>query len=321
METAAFVKQLFEQTSFLNSPEGLYEPIEYTMRLSGKRLRPQLLINAAQMFGGNPNDVTPAAIAIETFHNFTLLHDDLMDRAPLRRGQPTVHQKWNANVAILSGDAMLVLAWKHLLRLHCDKLHDVLTTFNNTAIGVMEGQQYDMEFEFRSDVSIPEYIEMIRLKTAVLLAGALKIGALCANAPTKDINRLYNFGIHLGIAFQLQDDLLDAYGNTATLGKKTGQDILDNKKTYLPLKALEIATTEQADVLRQLFSTNCSLSNSEKIEQVKNIYNQLNIQKYTQEEIDKQFDTAKYELKNIELPNENKEVLQQLAQGLIGRQK
>ena len=173
METAAFVKQLFEQTSFLDQPESLYEPIEYTMRLSGKRLRPQLLINAAVMFGGTPEAVAPAAVAIETFHNFTLLHDDLMDKAPLRRGNPTVHCKWNPNVAILSGDAMLVLAWKHLLQLQSDNLHDILTTFNDTAIGVMEGQQYDMDFESRHDVSIPEYIEMIRLKTAVLLAGAL----------------------------------------------------------------------------------------------------------------------------------------------------
>ena len=321
METAAFVKQLFEQTSFLDQPESLYEPIEYPMRLSGKRLRPQLLINAAVMFGGTPEAVAPAAVAIETFHNFTLLHDDLMDKAPLRRGNPTVHCKWNPNVAILSGDAMLVLAWKHLLQLQSDNLHDILTTFNDTAIGVMEGQQYDMDFESRHDVSIPEYIEMIRLKTAVLLAGALKIGALCANAPAEDIERIYRFGNHIGIAFQLQDDLLDAYGDTATLGKKTGQDILDNKKTFLPLKALELASPAQAEALRKIFTTECTLSDDEKIARVLDLYNQLDIRRYTQDEIDNQFSIADEALESINLPAEKKATLKQLAQGLLGRQK
>ena len=321
METAAFVKQLFEQTSFLDQPESLYEPIEYTMRLSGKRLRPQLLINAAVMFGGTPEAVAPAAVAIETFHNFTLLHDDLMDKAPLRRGNPTVHCKWNPNVAILSGDAVLVLAWKHLLQLQSDNLHDILTTFNDTAIGVMEGQQYDMDFESRHDVSIPEYIEMIRLKTAVLLAGALKIGALCANAPAEDIERIYRFGNHIGIAFQLQDDLLDAYGDTATLGKKTGQDILDNKKTFLPLKALELASPAQAEALRKIFTTECTLSDDEKIARVLDLYNQLDIRRYTQDEIDNQFSIADEALESINLPAEKKATLKQLAQGLLGRQK
>ena len=321
MTTAQFVKQLFEQTSFLDQPESLYEPIEYTMRLSGKRLRPQLLISAAEMFGAKADDVAPATVAIETFHNFTLLHDDLMDKAPLRRGKPTVHCKWSPNVAILSGDAMLVLAWKHLLRLQGPNLHEIFTTFNDTAIGVMEGQQYDMEFERRHDVSIPEYIEMIRLKTAVLLAGALKIGALCANAPAEDIERLYRFGNHVGIAFQLQDDLLDAYGDTATLGKKTGQDILDNKKTYLPLKVLEVATPGQAENLRKMFSTDCMLPDDEKIAQVLDLYNQLDIRKYTQDEIDRQFSIADQALDSIHLPAEKKAPLKQLAQSLLGRQK
>lgn len=321
MTTSQFVSQLFEQTSFLDQPKDLYEPIEYTMRLSGKRLRPQLLVNAAVMFGATPEAVAPAAVAIETFHNFTLLHDDLMDKAPLRRGQPTVHCKWNANVAILSGDAMLVLAWKHLLQLQSSRQHEILTTFNNTAIGVMEGQQYDMEFETRHNVAIPEYIEMIRLKTAVLLAGALKIGALCANAPDDDIERLYRFGNHIGIAFQLQDDLLDAYGDTATLGKKTGQDILDNKKTYLPLKALEVASPEQAEQLRALFTNGQTLPDDVKIAQVLDLYNQLDIQRYTQEEIDRQFGIAAQALESIALPAEKKVPLRQLAQGLLGRQK
>lgn len=321
METAAYTKQLFDQTSFLGTPKGLYEPIEYTMRLGGKRLRPQLLINAAQMFGAEADRVAPAAVAVETFHNFTLLHDDLMDRAPLRRGQATVHSKWNANVAILSGDTMLAIAWRHLLQLRCDNLQQILTTFNETAIGVMEGQQYDMEFESRHDVSIDEYMEMIRLKTAILLAGALKIGALCANAPETEIERLYRFGIHLGLAFQLQDDLLDAYGDTATFGKKTGQDILDNKKTFLPLKALQTGNAEQTERLRNLFSSTTNLPDEEKIAQVLALYNQLDIRQHTQEEIDRQFAIANESLDAIALPNERKASLQKMAQALLGRQK
>ena len=321
MSTAEFVNQLFEQTSFLNTPQGLYEPIEYTMRLGGKRLRPQLLINAAVMFGADAEKVAPAALAIETFHNFTLLHDDLMDRSPLRRGKPTVYSKWDPNTAILSGDAMLIIAWQHLLRLQCDNLQEILTTFNDTAIGIMEGQQYDMEFEHRHDVTIDEYMEMIRLKTAVLLAGALKIGALYAHAPATDIAQLYRFGIHIGLAFQLQDDLLDTYGDTATFGKKTGQDILDNKKTYLPLKALETGSAEQTEELRELFNGTATLPDDEKIAHVTAIYNQLDIRQITQEEINRQFAIAEEALNAIMLPEERKKEMRQMAQRLLGRQK
>lgn len=321
MDTAAFVKQLFEETSFWEEPRGLFEPVDYIMHLGGKRLRPQLLITAATLFGGSAEAVAPAAIAIEIFHNFTLVHDDLMDQAPLRRGNPTVHTRWDANTAILSGDTMLVLAYQHLFQLPADNLTDILVTFNDTACGVMRGQQFDMEFERRDDVTIAEYLDMIRLKTAVLLAGALKIGAQCAHAPESDIRHLYQFGIHMGIAFQLQDDLLDAYGDTAILGKQTGQDILDNKKTYLPLRAFELGSVADREELTGLFHSNRNVTAEEKVARVLNIYNRLDIRGRTLEEIDNQFDKAYRSLDQIQLSDDKKDVLRRMAQTLVGRQK
>ncbi|KWW30793.1 MAG: Geranylgeranyl pyrophosphate synthase [bacterium P3] len=320
MNIPQYVKQLFDQTSFLDSPVELYEPIQYTMHLGGKRLRPLLLLTAADMFGNDPTAAAPAAVAIETFHNFTLVHDDLMDHAALRRGQPAVHSKWNANTAILSGDTMFAIAWRHLLRLRADNLNDIMTAFSDTAVGVCEGQQLDMNFESRHDVTIEEYMEMIRLKTAVLLAGALKIGALCAHAPDDDTERLYQFGIHLGLAFQLQDDLLDAYGDTATFGKQTGQDIVDNKKTFLLLKALELASPSQTEELHRWFSDESRLSRDEKISGVIALYDRLDIRHHTQLQIERQFAAATDALRTIVLPDSKKEPLQQLAQCLLYRQ-
>ena len=220
-------------------PQGLYEPIGYTLAAGGKRVRPQLALLATKLFGGNEEDVLPAALALEVFHNFTLLHDDVMDKAQVRRGRPTVHVKWNANTAILSGDQMMIEAYKLLSQVPENKLATTLRLFNQMATEICEGQQYDVDFESREDVTIPEYMEMIRLKTSVLLATALRIGAYIADATDEQQEQIYNYGIHLGLAFQIQDDMLDCYGDQATFGKAIGGDIAENKKTYLWLTAAQ----------------------------------------------------------------------------------
>lgn len=314
------VKDLFEKENFVFEPRGLYDPIDYTLSLGGKRIRPVLLMAANEMFGGKAEEVAHAALGIETFHNFTLLHDDLMDRSPIRRGMPTVFRKWNDNTAILSGDTMFALAWRYFLRQPHSNLQTILNTFNETAIEVCEGQQFDMDFETRSDVTISEYIEMIRLKTAVLLAGALKIGALYANAPVADIEHLYQFGIHAGLAFQLQDDWLDSFGDTATFGKQTGTDIKDNKKTYLFLKALEQATPEQHNQLTILFSNNPEDADT-KVKEVLSIYEKLNIRTLTEQAIEEEFHLAEESLKAIQLPEERKSTLYEISKSLLGRDK
>lgn len=312
------VKQIFDNEPFIFEPKELYAPIDYTLSLGGKRIRPVLLMAGCEMFGGDINQVKDAALGIETFHNFTLLHDDLMDKSPIRRGQPTVYRKWNENTAILSGDTMFALAWRYFLRQPHPALQDILNTFNETAIGVCEGQQYDMNFETRNDVSIPEYMEMIRLKTAILLAGALKIGAQYANAPAADIKHLYDFGIHIGLAFQLQDDLLDAFGDVKTFGKQTGTDISDNKKTYLYLKALELADEQQKATLLQLFSTTPS-NPEEKIKKVLDIYQELNIKQTVENVVNEEFAVALNELDAINVDKSHKATLHELANTLLGR--
>jgi len=314
------VKQIFDQEQFVHEPKQLYEPIEYTLRLGGKRIRPMLLLAANQMFGGDLEQVRYAAIGIETFHNFTLLHDDLMDKSPLRRGKPTVYCKWDENTAILSGDTMYALAWRYFLRQPHPRLQDILNCFNETGIEVCEGQQYDMNFERQEDVSIADYLMMIRLKTAVLLAGALKIGALYANADKEDVYHLYEFGIHLGLAFQLQDDLLDGYGDVAVFGKQTGQDIRDNKKTYLILKALEVANPDQQQELRQLFSSNPADSEP-KVARVLEIYAQLGIRQFVEEAIQKEFDLAQQHLDAVHVQNAQKQPLVELMGALFNRKK
>lgn len=314
------VKDLFEKENFVFEPRGLYDPIDYTLSLGGKRIRPVLLMAANEMFGGKAEEVAHAALGIETFHNFTLLHDDLMDRSPIRRGMPTVFCKWNDNTAILSGDTMFALAWRYFLRQPHSNLQTILNTFNETAIEVCEGQQFDMDFETRSDVTISEYIEMIRLKTAVLLAGALKIGALYADAPAADIEHLYQFGIHAGLAFQLQDDWLDSFGDTATFGKQTGTDIKDNKKTYLFLKALEQATPEQHNQLTLLFGNNPEDVDT-KVKEVLSIYEKLNIRTLTEQAIEEEFHLAEESLNSIQLPEERKSTLYEISRSLLGRDK
>lgn len=314
------VKSLFEQESFLHEPQELYAPIEYTLRLGGKRIRPVLLLAANRLFGGDTGQACHAAIGIEVFHNFTLLHDDLMDKSPIRRGEPTVYRKWDENTAILSGDTMFALAWRYFLMQPHSRLQEILNCFNETAIQVCEGQQYDMNFERQPDTSIDDYMMMIRLKTSVLLAGALKIGALYANAPSDDTQHLYDFGIHLGLAFQLQDDLLDGYGDVAVFGKQTGQDIRDNKKSYLILRALQLADAEQQQTLRRLFSSTPENSDA-KVAQVMGIYEQIGLKTEVEEAIRREFVRAQHELDAIQVPAERKLPLQQIMSTLFERKK
>ena len=314
------VNQIFSNENFTHQPIHLYEPIDYTLRLGGKRIRPLLLLAANRMFGCNDDNVRHAAIGIEVFHNFTLLHDDLMDRSPLRRGQPTVYRKWDENTAILSGDTMFALAWQYFLAKPHPRLQEILQCFNQTAIEVCEGQQYDMDFETSDNTTIDQYMMMIRLKTAVLLAGALKIGALYANAPDDDTNHLYQFGIHLGLAFQLQDDLLDSYGDTATFGKQTGQDIRDNKKTYLYLHALQLADPALRDELRTLFSTTPANTDA-KVAQVLAIYQQLGIRQCVETAIQQQFTLARQQIDAVQVNSLKKAPLLHLMDTLLDRKK
>ncbi|MDR0762997.1 MAG: polyprenyl synthetase family protein [Bacteroidales bacterium] len=267
----------------------LYEPIDYVLSFGGKRIRPVLTMMAYELFGGTVTDVLPQAAGIEIFHNFTLLHDDIMDNATVRRGRDTVHKKWNTNTAILSGDAMLILAYKYITDISAmpntpiSKTAQLLQSFNKTALSVCEGQQYDMDFENRSDVTLAEYFTMIRLKTAVLLAGALEIGAIMADAPATTCEALYNYGINIGIAFQLQDDLLDLYGNEETFGKKIGNDIIEKKKTFLYLKALELIADGAA--LRT------ALQYSD-ISAVRSLYESVNIKQHCENEIKHYYNKA-----------------------------
>lgn len=251
-------------------PYGLYEPIEYTLASGGKRLRPRLVLLAAEMFGGEEEKVLPAALAIEVFHNFTLLHDDVMDKADIRRGRPTVHVRWNDNTAILSGDQMVIEAYTLLSRVPADRLSETLRLFNKMATEICEGQQYDMEFEGREQVSIEEYMQMIRLKTSVLLATALQIGAYIAGANAAQQQALYEYGINIGLAFQIQDDILDVYGDPKTFGKAIGGDICCNKKTYMLLTALQRADDETRAELEQWLQTQDK--SDEKIQAVTDIY-------------------------------------------------
>lgn len=317
------VKTIFDAEQFDAEPHELYAPIDYTLRLGGKRIRPTMLLMANALFGGDEKQVHNAALGIETFHNFTLLHDDLMDRSPLRRGQPTVYTKWNENTAILSGDTMFALAWRFFLRQPSPSLQEILQCFNETAIEVCEGQQKDMNFERLplDGVTLGDYMDMIRQKTAVLLAGALKIGALYAGAPANEVERLYAFGIHLGLAFQMQDDLLDGYGDTAVFGKKTGQDIRDNKISFLPLTALKTANEEQKQQLLALFASKDNMDEEEKVRQVLAIYESLNLKNTIEKAIADEFETARKELDGIHADETLKTSLRELMETLIGRKK
>lgn len=281
-------------------PANLYSPVNYSLEIGGKRLRPVLLLLSYNLFSDEIKKALPSAIAIEVFHNFTLLHDDIMDKADVRRNQPTVHKQFNENSAILSGDAMAFISYRYLLENKSEQLVDVIELFSKTAIEVCEGQQFDMDFETRLDVSESEYLEMIRLKTAVLLACSLKAGALIANASTKEAGLLYEYGINLGLAFQLQDDLLDSFGDQKTFGKRIGGDILANKKTFLLINALETASSElKIDLLDWINKKDFVAEH--KISAVKQIYTQLNIKELTQQKIDFYFQKSSDILQNLSL--------------------
>lgn len=297
-------------------PYGLYEPIEYTLASGGKRLRPRLVLLAAEMFGGKEEKVLPAALAIEVFHNFTLLHDDVMDKADIRRGRPTVHVRWNDNTAILSGDQMVIEAYTLLSRVPADRLSETLRLFNKMATEICEGQQYDMEFEGREQVSIEEYMQMIRLKTSVLLATALQIGAYIAGANAAQQKALYEYGINIGLAFQIQDDILDVYGDPRTFGKAIGGDICCNKKTYMLLTALQRADDETRAELEQWLQTQDK--SDEKIQAVTDIYTRTGVREVCETVMQLHTHEALSQL-NALPQNDATEQLRKLAEKLVMR--
>ncbi|MCQ2289168.1 MAG: polyprenyl synthetase family protein [Muribaculaceae bacterium] len=300
-------------------PANLYDPIYYTMALGGKRLRPVLTLMACEAVGGKVSDAIMPAVGLELFHNFTLLHDDVMDRADVRRGEPTVHCRWNDNVAILSGDAMLTMATQHIAHARPDVLPQVLKLFNKTAMEIYEGQQWDMDFESRNDVSISEYMEMIRLKTSVLLGCACKMGALMGGASEHDADALYRMGVNTGLAFQLQDDVLDVWGDPSTFGKATGGDIMNNKKTYLLLSALiEADEDDEAELKRWIADTKARPE--DKIPAVRGIYERLNLKEMVGNVIDRYSRKALDDLDNTEsLNDEAKRAFANLILKLIKR--
>ncbi|MCX2575048.1 polyprenyl synthetase family protein [Pedobacter sandarakinus] len=323
MHTTEQLQQLLDTAiqnlKFPTHPQQLYDPITYIINLGGKRIRPLLVLMATELFGEDAGESVHAAMAIEVFHNFTLVHDDIMDNAPLRRGKATVHEKWSTNIAILSGDVMMVEANKNLAQVNPSFLKAVLDTFNATAQGVCEGQQLDMEFESRDDVSIEEYINMIRLKTAVLLGGALKLGAIIANATEADADLIYKFGVNIGIAFQLQDDILDVYADPEKFGKQVGGDIIANKKTFLLLKALEVAKNGQKEQLINWIESK-SFDSSEKVNGVRSIYDNLNIKALAQDAMYSFRDQALKEFAQISVSEERKADLLTLTTQLMGRE-
>ncbi|WP_291401727.1 polyprenyl synthetase family protein [Daejeonella sp.] len=314
----SLVNKAINDTKYTEEPAELYEPISYLMQLGGKRMRPVLVLVSTELFGGQVEKALDAAIGIEIFHNFTLMHDDIMDKAPIRRGKATVHVKWNESAAILSGDVMFVEAYKLMIKVEDSILRDVLAIFSDTASGVCQGQQADMNFESRNDVSLAEYLEMIRQKTAVLLAGSMQIGALIGGAAKDQAELLYEFGENLGLAFQLQDDILDVYGDPEKFGKQVGGDILSNKKTFMLIKAKELATGNIADELNQWIETNDNPT--AKVEAITNIYNQLKVRKLAESVMEDYVQTALYALDKIEVKSDKKNLLRGFAEQLLIRE-
>ena len=312
-----FIAYLESQT-IRKEPENLYIPIEYILGLGGKRIRPLLTLMTTEIFNSDYKKALPAAMAVEVFHNFSLIHDDIMDDAPLRRGEKTVHEKWNLNTGILSGDAMLILAYQYFEQYESIIFKDLAKLFSKTALEVCEGQQWDVDFETRDDVTIPEYIKMIENKTAVLVAAAMKMGAIIAKTSDLNANLIYEFGLNLGIAFQLQDDYLDAFGDAKTFGKQIGGDIIENKKTYLYLKALEFSNNQQAEQLLHLYSIQPS-DNEDKINAIKDIFINSGASKATQEAIHEYTQKAFETLEKIDISSENKTVLKTFGENLMGR--
>lgn len=312
------VNDFIANLTYDRTPESLYEPVEYVLSAGGKRLRPVLLLMAYNLYKDDIEQAMWTACGLETYHNYTLLHDDLMDKADVRRGRMTVHNKWDENTAILSGDSMLVLAYERIAKCADDKLRDVLSCFTETALEIGEGQQYDMDFETRSDVSEEEYIEMIRLKTSVLLACALKIGALLAGADDEDQENLYRFGENIGLAFQLQDDYLDVYGDEKVFGKAIGGDICNNKKTYMLINALNLAQGGDKAQLDKWLSAQ-TFDKEEKIKAVTDIYNNVGVGHLAKNKMEHYLDVAKTYLSKVKVVDERKKQLKQYAEQLMLR--
>ncbi len=316
------IDQLFLDLFKDKKPVNLYEPISYILTQGGKRLRPKLVGIASEMFNGDPEGTKHIAAAFEMLHNFTLIHDDIMDKANVRRGKLTIYKKWNTNIAILSGDALAVMAMQQLYNLQCrpETIIEISKVFTQTALEICEGQQYDLDFETAEEVLIEDYLDMIRLKTAVMFAGCLKSGAIFAGADCNSIQALYDLGIHLGMAFQLADDLLDVYADTEVFGKAVGGDIKDNKKTFVFLKALELGNDEQKNELKRLFSTsNCD--EKEKFEAVKTIFDALDVKQATENSIEKYTKLCFEDLKKVNTEESKKSFLTDLVVKLQNREK
>ena len=317
-EILAIVNDYLDKLPYNRNPKSLYEPIKYVLSMGGKRVRPTLMLLAYNLYRENPEKILMNAIALETYHNYTLLHDDLMDHADVRRGKPTVHRKWDANTAILSGDSMLVLAYERMAQCDAEHLSDVLKLFTETALEIGEGQQYDMEFETRNDVTEDEYIEMIRLKTSVLLACALKMGAILADASKEDQENLYKFGEQIGLAFQLQDDYLDVYGDPKVFGKAIGGDITSNKKTYMLINAFNHANAEQRAELEKWVAA-VDFDRDEKVRAITQLYNEIGIDKMAIDKINWYFEQSKKYLQAVSVSEERKEELAHYAEKMMKR--
>lgn len=317
-EVLSVVNEAIQSLPFNRQPTSLYEPVKYVLSIGGKRMRPVLMLLAYNLFKDNPQSILNQACALETYHNYTLLHDDLMDNASIRRGHQTVHCKWNANTAILSGDSMLVLAYQRMAQ--CDKAHlaQVLGIFTETALQIGEGQQYDMDFEHRNDVAEDEYIEMIRLKTSVLLACALKIGAVLAGASEEDAENLYKFGERIGLAFQLQDDYLDVYGDPKVFGKAIGGDIMSNKKTYMLINAFNRANAQQRAELERWVNAE-TFDREEKIAAVTKLYNEIGVDRLAQDKIAQYFGESRKYLDAVSVSDDRKVELAAYAQRMMKR--
>lgn len=312
------VNEFLENLRYDRKPNGLYDPIKYVLSMGGKRIRPMLMLLAYNLYKDDPESILMPACALETYHNYTLLHDDLMDNADVRRGKTTVHKKWDPNTAILSGDSMLVLAYERMTKCGDKYLKDVLDVFTETALEIGEGQQYDMDFETRNDVTEDEYIEMIRLKTSVLLACAMKIGGILADAPKEDQENLYKFGELIGLAFQLQDDYLDVYGDAKVFGKKIGGDITSNKKTYMLINAFNMANDIQRKELDSLIGAE-DFNRDEKIASVTRLYNEIGIDKLAQKKIEFYFEQSRRYLDAINVESSRKSELALYAQKMMKR--
>ncbi|HAW78329.1 MAG TPA: isoprenyl synthetase [Balneola sp.] len=317
LEYQQVLQKKIDELSFPEEPKNLYDPLRYFLNLGGKRTRPTLTLMGCSLFGEPGLKAINAAVAVELFHNFTLIHDDIMDDAPLRRGKNTVHEKWNNNIGILSGDVLFVEAYKQLARHEVDVLPELLSIFSRTAKEVCEGQQMDMDFESRNDVSIDEYIEMIRLKTSVLLGAALEMGAVIAKADSNDVAKINEFGMNVGLAFQLQDDILDLYADPEKFGKQVGGDILSNKKTYLLIKAQELANDDQRKQLNDILNNQTGES---KVNNSRALFDELGVKQSAQKRMDAYYLKAKENMNQINVPDEYKSELLGVAEALMNRE-